>query len=244
MRIRFFILLFFCSSPLRAAVNGTGTQAIDLDTNTSLIKTTTFTFTTWVRLNANQTVREFITCAGAGTVTGYGMGVDDTTNNKLKFYTANNSGTSQNLVSNAAIPINTDVHVAFVYQTQPSGTNKWIYINGVLDNSVATSIAIGYNGATCGLMKYDAAGTQFLNGSLDDSHFYPRALSLNEIKDQANRRVRLPCAKDDCAAYWRLDEGLPGVVATGSLSIRDFSGNGVHGTPTSVIYRGSTLSYP
>lgn len=241
--------LLLLTSPVKAALNFPATGYVALDTNTNYIKQSTFTFATWVKLNANQTVREFITCAGVGTVTGLGIGIDDTTNNKLKFYTANNSGTAQNLVSNSALPINEWHHVAFVYKAATSGTNKWIYIDGRLDATVATTIQIGYTGATCGLALWRANASQYLNGALDDVRYYNRDLSTNEIKTLANSMIRHPCTADiGCMAYWRMDEGLFGTVAstTTTLSVRDSSGNGVHGTPRNIAppsYSKSKLMY-
>lgn len=248
-KIKLFILFVFFACPVKAALNFAATGYVALDTNVSFIQTSTFTFATWVRLSANQTVRELITCAGVGTVTGYGMGIDDSTNNKFKFYTANNAGTSNNLVSASAIPINEWHHVAFVYSAVTSGTEKFIYIDGRLDASVATTVQIGYSGATCGLAIYRGAANQYLNGDMDDARFYPRKLTANEIRTLALGRVKTPCYKPDCGAYWKMDEGMPNVVASTvtTLSIRDSSGNGVHGTPRNIpapIYKGGQLHYP
>lgn len=243
--------LLLLTSPVKAALNFPATGYVALDTNTGIIKASTFTFMTWVKLNTTQTVREFITCAGVGTVTGYGMGVDDTTNNKIKFYTANNAGASQNLVSVRTLQSNEWHHVAFTFKSTGSAAsaNKFLYIDGVLDNSVGTTVVMGYTGATCGLAIYRAAASQYLNGQMDDARFFNRDLTIQEIKKYSNSNVRLPCTIDDgCVAYWKMDEGSFGIQASTvtTLTVRDSSGNGVHGTPRNIAppsYSKSQLMY-
>lgn len=252
MSKKLLFLLLLTSSPCKAALDFAATGYIDLVTNATKIQITTFTFMTWTRLTAVQTQREFITCTGAndGSTEGYGLGVDDTTNNFIKFYTATAAGVSHNLVSASSITTGEWHHVAFTYSSQSSGgLNKFIYMDGVLSTSTISSLQIGYGTSKCGLATWRHPGLQYLNGQMDDARFYNRVLSVNEIRTIALSKQRLPCTIDiGCVAYWKMDEGLPGIVTSTNttLSVLDSSGNGVHGTPQNIaapVYGRSVLNY-
>ncbi len=90
-----------------------------------------------------------------------------------------NGSTLATLVSNASLPLNTFSHIATTYD----GTTLRIYINGVLDNSQATSIGNLLN-TTQPLFigGADLNGTTiFARSAIDETSLYNRALSDSEI---------------------------------------------------------------
>ncbi len=90
-----------------------------------------------------------------------------------------NASTIAQLVSNATLPLNTFSHIATTYD----GTTLRIYINGVLDNSQATSIGNLLN-TTQPLFigGADLNGTTiFARSAIDETSLYNRALTDVEI---------------------------------------------------------------
>jgi hypothetical protein len=83
--------------------------------------------------------------------------------------------------SAAAVPNNTWTHVVFTYD----GSNMKLYINGVLNNSVAQTTDPGTPASFntyIGSMGAASGVTYTFNGKLDDMRLYNRALSAAEIK--------------------------------------------------------------
>lgn len=214
------------------------------------VEPTTFTISCRVLLFANQTARQILCNPGAndGTTPGLGFGIDDTTNNKIKFYTANTAGTaSNNLVSNGVLANNAWYSIICLFRSDASGvTNKWIYINGVLDNSVATTTPIGYDsGCRFSAGAWSAASLQFLNGKVDDIREYNYLLSNNEIQTLAQTNVRLICSAPSCLTYNRMDDGRINVTSSGASTVYDLTGNGIKMTPSSLpVWSGGIMGYP
>lgn len=141
------------------------------------------TIFTVLKLNSNQVSREILVKAGTGGApTGFGFGIDDSTTNKIKWYTGNGS-TGNNLVSRSALTSN------YWYSVCVTSYNlgiKEIYINGEFDNSILAngySISYGAAGGSLGAIgSYIAGGSQFINADIASLMFYNRPLSSNEIK--------------------------------------------------------------
>lgn len=253
VKIKYAIVLSLLFCPIakgQEILNGSSQYSLGADANTTVEKTT-ITVSCRVWLAANQVARQMVVDAGTndGTTPGFGFGIDDTTNNKVKMYNANAAGTSNNnLVSNAALPLQTEVSVIWVMRSDGSGAvNKYIYINGELDNSVATTVQLGYESACrLGIGAWQPANLQFLNGRISHIKIWQRELSVNEIRTLGKCNVDLPCSKlDGCVTWNRLDEGKPGQIAAGTNVNYDLSGNGTNLTPTgSPIWRGSIMGYP
>jgi Concanavalin A-like lectin/glucanases superfamily/Carboxypeptidase regulatory-like domain len=98
-----------------------------------------------------------------------------------------NGSTLATLVSNASLPLNTFSHIATTYD----GSTLRVYINGVLDNSQATSIGNLLN-TTQPLFigGADLNGlTIFARSAIDETSLYNRALSGSEIASIFNAGI-------------------------------------------------------
>ena len=101
------------------------------------------------------------------------------------------------------------------------GTNTYLYVNGVLDNTGTqtrgSATHVGRIGTYC-----DPTCTDFWNGQLDDVRIYNRALTAGDI-DQlyhfGHGALTKPPNNLGLVGYWSFDDGT-GTQAT------DFSGNG------------------
>ena len=79
--------------------------------------------------------------------------------------------------SNASTPINTWTHVAVTYD----GATLRHYINGVLDRSTAVSCAIRNDNSRRFRVGTNGAGSETMNGMIDDVRIYNSVLSATEI---------------------------------------------------------------
>jgi hypothetical protein len=148
-----------------------------------------FTFTTWVKLDAlKNAVRFFDLGIGA-----------DATNNFLAFIPSFNgdnlsmclryrpaTGTSYNVTTTAKCPIGSWAHVAVTYNWDGAAGTATIYLNGAV---VGTGTGLPYNistalGATTanylGISRW-GQDTNGFNGTFDDVRFYNRALTATDI---------------------------------------------------------------
>ncbi len=87
--------------------------------------------------------------------------------------------------SNTALPLNAWSHVALTYD----GAFLRLYINGALDQSVASTGGLCQTSNNIWIGRFDNAKTAF-NGALDDVRIYPRPLNQAEITDLNNARWR------------------------------------------------------
>ncbi len=141
--------------------------------------------------------------------------------------------------STPALSLNTLHHVGYVY----NGSTVLFYrdgdpvsasssLSGTIDTSASTSVRIADNPGT---------HRKELDGTVEDTRIYERALSANEVKTIFSARGR------DSVIYklkyrWILNEDSCGQSAAGKDSIKDLMGN-ANGTPSSnPVYQGSNLT--
>ena len=85
---------------------------------------------------------------------------------------------AQQRASNASIPLNTWTHVAVTYD----GTSLRHYINGALDRTTSLSCSISNTNSRPIRIGANGAGTEVMNGSIDDVRIYNRPLTAAEIQ--------------------------------------------------------------
>jgi hypothetical protein len=150
---------------------------------------TSFTFTTWVKLDALKNATRFFDL---------GIGAD-ATNNFLAFipsYNGDNgfmcmryrpfSGTAYNVVSTTKCPTGVWAHIAVTYDWNGTSGTATMYLNGAV---VGSATALPYNpslslGATTNNMLGVSRWGQDPNGFggiMDDVRFYNRALTSTDI---------------------------------------------------------------
>jgi hypothetical protein len=131
-----------------------------------------------VKLTANQTSKVFISnYTEASSPTGLGVGISDSTTNKVKWFTGN-LGTTNTLTSNTTLLNGTYYHVVGTY----NGSSKVLYINGISEASTTLTNAINITSvvASIGYLRY--LNNQYLNGEIPVAKIYNRALTAQEVR--------------------------------------------------------------
>lgn len=139
--------------------------------------------------NALQVSRQFLCNAASPVTGGFGFGIDDSSNNKIKFSTITTGGTITTLISTTALT-NTawsTVGVSY-YPTAGAEANKTVYINGRLDNTQNTTNVMGYayTMPNASIGRYPGGNSQFWNGRLSHLIVWQRILT-------ADQWLRLAC---------------------------------------------------
>jgi hypothetical protein len=81
------------------------------------------------------------------------------------------------------IPIDVWTHLAATFD----GTNVKLYVNGVLDRTMSSTVSPAASTAPLRIGMGGGGGAHYFNGSIDDVRLYSRALSLEEIARLAGR---------------------------------------------------------
>jgi hypothetical protein len=149
--------------------------------------TNDFTIALWVKpksVGSTDLINTSNNNAGSFTQ-GFGLGIRSTclfgTGGNINFNFANGTTRDTGTCSTNSIPANVWSHVVI---SVSRGDTISIYLNGVLDKSVSTSLsgAVHFSQFTIGKQTWLAN----YNGSMDDIRFYNRALSAAEAKQLYN----------------------------------------------------------
>jgi hypothetical protein len=162
---------------------------------------TALSMETWVKVTAFKTASPFITSI-LGMETGSNIALLRTGDigqpaNMLQFVLQVGT-TSRKLSSTTPLVAGTWYHVAATFD----GTTMRIYLNGVLDCSMAASGSAVANAPLSFGRTYE--DMRILNGSLDEIRIWTRALTATEIL--ANR-CQVSASATGLAGLWRLNEG-------------------------------------
>jgi hypothetical protein len=192
-----------------APVQSPGARSLSFNGSTNYLNAGQFnlsgnaiTFEGWVKVNAFKTAFPYISSVigievGDSNSAMLRFGDGNLANNRLQFILS--FGSSQvKLNSVAALATNTWNHIAATYD----GSTMKIYINGVLDASVAASGNFTANGILYLARNYDNSRT--LNGFLDEFRVWKRALTASEIL--ANN-CNVPAGSPNLEANWKMNEG-------------------------------------
>jgi hypothetical protein len=192
-----------------APVQSPGARSLSFNGSTNYLNAGQFnlngnavTFEGWVKVNAFKPNFPYISSVmgievGDSNSAMLRFGDGNLANNKLQFILS--FGTSQvKLNSVTAFNTNTWYHIAATYD----GSAMKIYVNGVLDASVATTGNFTANGILYLARNYENART--LNGFLDEFRVWKRALTATEIL--ANNCNVLANAAG-LEANWKMNEG-------------------------------------
>lgn len=115
-----------------------------------------------------------------GSVSGWGTGVSDSSANRLKFYTATSAGSANNLSATTALVSQAWYTAAWTYFPHASATNKFIYLNGKEDASVAWGSALGYTSCLSSIGRYEGGTSQYWLGNIVTLGVWGRVLSPQE----------------------------------------------------------------
>ncbi len=177
----------------------------------------------WINVTAFKTASPFITSfAGIeqpGAHCALRIGDGTVPNDRVQFILYDGF-THYKLHTAQALTANKWYHIAATYD----GTLMSIYINVVLDTTLAVSITIVANNTFELGRNYD--NVRILNGKLDEVSAFTTALSQTTIREWMCKRIT-PAHPNyaQLAGYWPLDEGSGNTTA-------DASGNGNNGSFT------------
>ena len=113
-----------------------------------------------------------------------------------------NGSSSSRINSNTSLSLNTWYHIACTY----NGTKLRIYVNGVEDNSLDTSLIPNYDSAKLYIGSSNG-NIHYLNGFLNDVRIYNHCLSAKEVKEISKGLV----------CHYKLDNnglGNPNLITT------------------------------
>lgn len=177
---------------ITAAPGGTtldlsGTQFADLGSAATLFPSlTTVTWSGWVRMRSFTNAYNVL-LETQGAASNYQFSPFIKSNGKLACYVYQTLELQSNYDGTGAFTLaaNTWYHLCFTFL---GGVALTGYVNGILDQTVASPIATLTASTTSVLVGSSVFGTRTLNGQLDDIRFYSRALTLPEIRLLASRR--------------------------------------------------------
>ena len=110
------------------------------------------------------------------------------------------AGTGKNCVSTSSAATNSWVFLVSTYD----GANIKLYVNGVLESTVAMTGALGYSSMDMYIAN-NSEGTQWFKGAIDDITIYNRAISQNEITNMYNNTTTsiptLTKSQDEISVY-------------------------------------------
>lgn len=183
-----------------------------VDVNTPVLNTAeTYTVATWVKLNNVTTYQTFASVQGVA-VSPFQLQLTNGGKFRLIQYATDSTASAYAFVDSAAAVAGTWYHLAGVYDK--TANTIQLYVNGTSVGSVAAVTPwTAYGHTTIGRTWWNGAASDFVNGSLDETRFYSRALSATEIGALAGTYSTVVSATPNLASYWRLGEAS-GTVAT------------------------------
>ncbi len=145
------------------------------------------------------------------------------------------------LTSTSTITLNTWTHIAVVRQ----GTNKSIYINGVLSGSTSTAPANNHSSNTTAIrFGRDACSGTFADwfkGELDEVRIWTKALTSTEIQESRNCEIFGTVA--NLIGNYHFNQGSGGCNNSGLTSLTDASSNGNDATLNTFALTGATSNW-
>jgi hypothetical protein len=212
---------------------GTANWEVDVGNPVSLQLTGACTIMGWV-YNHVAVQNSDIISKQIGADRGYTLqAINGAVDTRVKFLIATSASTTKDSGLPAPpLDINKWYHVAG--QFVPS-TAVQIWQNGILENEDTTSVpATMYDSGNTVVIGGRPDPNGNFNGIIDDVRIYNRNLSAAEIATIFASRGRDQIL-DGLVSCWLMDEGAPGVVATGAGSIKDLGVNRNNGTPAGTI---------
>jgi len=208
-------------------------KALDFDGVNDKVNITTddidlqeFSVVQYVNLGATAASKIFYSNYAPTGNLGFATGISDSTANVPKFYTKGTS--SDTLFGSFALNAGEWYQIVTTYD----GATKKIYVNGVLDTSVAFSSGILYTNATNQIGALSGGTAQALDGQLSNAKIFNTALTAAQVADLYNNPEKVVPTG---VAESNLKLWLPMMEGAGTTAY-DGSGNGNHGTISGATY--------
>ncbi|MEO7720348.1 MAG: LamG-like jellyroll fold domain-containing protein [Pseudolysinimonas sp.] len=165
-----------------------------------------YTVATWVKLTGFTGANQTFASIDGTTISPFYLQLN--TSNKFNFAQRGSDSTGAALAqvtSPATATLATWYYVAGVYNSSTSTIE--LFVNGV-SQGTATSVAAwkATGSTTVGRAKWNSGNVDFVNGALDETRFYDRVLSADELTALAGAYSTRISATPGLLSYWRLGE--------------------------------------
>jgi hypothetical protein len=210
-----------------ASVLDVGGTAFSLEAwiNASSWNTNAFQGTIAIKEN-NTNNGGFMFRAGASGVINFAIGA------------GTNSAWSE-LTTSSVLNTGTWYHVAATYD----GSKMKIYLDGLLIDSLSSTITVGGSSSTPLTIGYHPTYTgRVWNGKIDEFRVWDKALTQSEITANMNSEF-CSLTVTDLAGYYKMDAGTPQSTNTGVTSAIDYSGNQNNGTLSNFSLSGTSSNW-
>jgi hypothetical protein len=197
------------------------------------------TILAWVKFNSfTLGDQRIISKATSHDVSAHWFMLSGNTSSQMRVRLKTGGTTTTHLEDSAAINTGQWYHMGFVYD----GSNIIFYRDGVQNGSSSKTGVIDTSGSVeVRIADNPGIHRKELDGFVEDCRIYDRALSSSEVATLFASRG-MDSNVHGLLHRWGLNEGPPGVAATGAGSVKDLRG-GIDGTPaSSPVYRTSELS--
>jgi len=227
-----------CTNTVAVSIQGAALNFDGVDDNVSIPNNAVFNITdaitieSWIKTTGSPTNEQYIVTKNensyyvalnvAGAVGQAGFYLDGVSSSWL--YTNSNTLNDNNWH-----------HIACTYD----GSTMSIYVDGVLDNSIAITgtINTGIDNVYLGCRD----NNQFFQGSMDEFRIWNRALCAVEIQNNLNGEI----AKNSngLVAYYKFNQGFDNTDNTAITTLADSSSNALNGSFNNFALIGSTSNF-
>ncbi|MFA6552511.1 MAG: LamG domain-containing protein [Candidatus Paceibacterota bacterium] len=224
---------------------GQGLKLDGVDDSVKLANTINFsggyTISSWVyeagmSANGNSIINSWGGGAGGAGNAAWSFDVSSLDKIAIKHYNTTN-GTITFTSSSTVVPRKKWQHLVAVYTGGSTGTNIYLYLNGILVNS-GTMTAVPQTSTLPSYIGGSAGSGTFLIGFIDDLRIYNRALSATEIKKLYNMGGATKMNTSDTESltkgllgYWTFDANK---INWGTGAAADSGGGGHNGQMTGI----------
>lgn len=171
-----------------------------------------FTLSAWIWIREHKDYNQALMSMHPGAGNYYGFLVDQT--GRIHAQVSNSSFGDGTLTSATTIPIQTWVHVAFVYDGTLATQRSKLFINGVQDANTANLVGGAGTTGTPLLIGRDGVFGREFNGRIDEVGVWSRPLIMDEVKALHGRgsarvsyQVRSCMAADCSDGTWKGPDG-------------------------------------
>jgi len=157
-------------------------DSVNLNNNFSGSTENNVTVEALVWLNVSQNTKIFTAnYTQINNPTGFGLGISDSNNNIVKWFTGN-LGTTNTIFSTTTLANQQYYHAVGTYD----GSIKRLYINGILEASASVNNGINNTATTASVGYLRYTNTQYFNGRIAITKIYNRALTAQEVLQNYN----------------------------------------------------------
>lgn len=221
----------------QTALHFNGVNNIVQTNNAPVLNNQSRTVDAWIKTTATQTTQMVLCDWGIFTTLGsrYTLNI---TNNRLRIEVGGIGLTGNQLVNTGQW-----MHVTAVYESSiTTGNNVFLYVNSVLDAAgTFTGYPVLSTTNTTGLrLGVRVDGLNFYTGAMDEVKVYNYARSAAQV---AADTVEYCAPQTGLVAYYKLNEGIPNGINTGSVTAIDYSGFANNGTLSTFTLSGTSSNW-